>query len=128
MTTLWHVVLLIVLLVSLGNTPTNAKLSIDVGESIIKIQTMLSENVRYNCGSAGSFAGSSGSTSQIAVASSTNTECDVLRSSYNSVFLAHDVAYDQNHIFIFWQIRSDGLYHSWDEQSWVKRANWNPSF
>lgn len=40
-------------------------------------------------------------------------------------FSAYDSHYDQGHPNIYWMVKKDGLYHSWDNKSFVKKVGWN---
>ncbi|OAY28195.1 hypothetical protein MANES_15G049200v8 [Manihot esculenta] len=31
---------------------------------------------------------------------------------------------DQNHADVFWVVKEDGFYRSWDNKTWVKKAEW----
>jgi len=33
---------------------------------------------------------------------------------------------EKGHQRIFWSVRTDGVYHSWDSKAWDKRGNWVP--
>nr|XP_007142680.1 hypothetical protein PHAVU_007G007700g [Phaseolus vulgaris]ESW14674.1 hypothetical protein PHAVU_007G007700g [Phaseolus vulgaris] len=39
-------------------------------------------------------------------------------------FLAYDPSAEAGHQKIFWNIKEDGLYHSWDNNSWQKKKSW----
>lgn len=39
-------------------------------------------------------------------------------------FFAYDPSAEGNHQKIYWLIKEDGIYHSWDNSSWQKRKSW----
>ena len=39
-------------------------------------------------------------------------------------FFAYDPSAEGNHQKIYWLIKEDGIYHSWDNSSWEKRKSW----
>ncbi|KAK7357998.1 hypothetical protein VNO80_17302 [Phaseolus coccineus] len=39
-------------------------------------------------------------------------------------FFAYDPSAEGGHQKIFWNIKEDGLYHSWDNNSWQKKKSW----
>ncbi|KAI9126705.1 hypothetical protein K1719_002301 [Acacia pycnantha] len=41
-------------------------------------------------------------------------------------FLAFDPNVELGRHAIFWSVRSDGPYHSWDRSNWQKKASWQP--
>lgn len=43
---------------------------------------------------------------------------------YCASFLAYDPRQEGGHQRIFWLMKEDGVYHSWDNSSWQKRVNW----
>lgn len=44
-----------------------------------------------------------------------------LKASFN----AFDAQSDNNHV-VYWLVKKDGLFHSWDNASWEKKATWQP--
>ncbi|KAK4270634.1 hypothetical protein QN277_019417 [Acacia crassicarpa] len=41
-------------------------------------------------------------------------------------FVAFDPNVELGRHAIFWSVRSDGPYHSWDRSNWQKKASWQP--
>ncbi|CAJ1977748.1 unnamed protein product [Sphenostylis stenocarpa] len=39
-------------------------------------------------------------------------------------FLAYDPNTEGDHQKIYWMVKEDGIYHSWDNRSWQKRKGW----
>ncbi|AET02530.2 hypothetical protein MtrunA17_Chr8g0354451 [Medicago truncatula] len=51
----------------------------------------------------------------------------ICRASWNgssALFDGYDPQYDQGHAFVYWEVRQDGLYHSWDDKNFVKKGVW----
>jgi len=43
----------------------------------------------------------------------------------HATFNLYDPKVDGDHTRIYWSVRKDGVYHSWDNGSWVKKAFWS---
>ncbi|KAK7343257.1 hypothetical protein VNO77_11869 [Canavalia gladiata] len=50
--------------------------------------------------------------------------CDVYIGSRCLDFDLYNPKNEGNHQHIFWSVRNDGVYHSWDNLNWDKRAGW----
>ncbi|KAI4346064.1 hypothetical protein L6164_013146 [Bauhinia variegata] len=63
----------------------------------------------------------------------TDQECEFLYGGSNpgpiksaSLIVFDPNGADKGHIKVFWSVRMDGLYKSWDKINWVKKADWGP--
>ncbi|WJX25696.1 hypothetical protein P8452_14712 [Trifolium repens] len=121
------IALLVVLLFCLGNASTNVTLednqSLDGAGSTIYINTIIPA-VHYNCGPHGTYEGNPGSTVDLHVDFDYDTVCHASWRNLYGAFLARDVVYDQHNLFVYWLVKSDGFYHSWDNYTWIKRDEW----
>ncbi|GAU49394.1 hypothetical protein TSUD_366880 [Trifolium subterraneum] len=53
--------------------------------------------------------------------------CHASLNDSSTLFTAYDPKYDQGHPFVYWMVKQDGLYHSWDNKNFVKKGVWNVS-
>jgi hypothetical protein len=51
--------------------------------------------------------------------------CHAWLNNSSAMFTAYDPQYDQGHPFVYWVVKQDGIYHSWDNNNFVKKAVWN---
>jgi hypothetical protein len=114
MLTSHYVVLLIALILSLS-------LSCNAGLSVVYIRTSVGVHmVHFDCGASGTFTGAG----KIIVDYLADTVCLVTWKNLQGAFVARDAEYDVKKGIIYWLVKPDGFYHSWDNHSWEKRANW----
>lgn len=114
MLTSCYVTLFVVLMISLSNA------SIDVF-----IHTEVSLAVHYKCVPGEAFFGEFGSTHKFSVEPSKDSVCHVVWNNLEGTFVALEGAYDRNHNPVYWSVRHDGFYHSWDNQTYVKKETWS---
>jgi hypothetical protein len=127
MSTAHYFALFVVLLVSFCNAAsTDVNQTIDSSSAIV-IHTAVNTPVHYNCGPGETFVivDQSGATRTIGVNFDADTNCHATWNSLEGTFIARDVRYDRTHIFIYWSVRPDGFYHSWDEINYEKKFDWN---
>jgi hypothetical protein len=93
--------------------------------SAIVIHTAVGTPVHYNCGPGETFVDQPGATRAIGVNFDADAICHAAWNKLEGTFVARDVRYDGSHIFVYWSVRPDGFYHSWDEINYEKRFGWD---
>jgi hypothetical protein len=92
--------------------------------SAIVIRTAVDTPVHYECPGE-IFVEQPGSTRAIVGNSEADIVCHAAWNNLEGTFLARDKKYDGIHNFVYWSVRRDGFYHSWDNTNFEKKNGWN---
>ncbi|CAL0320639.1 unnamed protein product [Lupinus luteus] len=52
-------------------------------------------------------------------------DCTMVFGSVCARLFLYDPKIDAGHNGVYWSVRKDGVYRSWDNSKWDKRANWD---
>ncbi|KAK2451594.1 protein NSP-INTERACTING KINASE [Trifolium repens] len=88
------------------------------------IRTAVDKPVHYECPGE-TFVEQPGSAHVIAGNSEADIVCHAAWNNLEGTFLARDKKYDRSHNFVYWSVRRDGFYHSWDDTNYEKKYGWN---
>jgi hypothetical protein len=102
---------------------TVASQTID-SRSATMIRTPVDTPVHYECPGE-TFVEQPGSIHVIGVNSDADTVCHAAWNKLEGTFVARDFKNDRTHNFVYWSIRRDGFYHSWDDINYEKKVGWN---
>ena len=81
--------------------------------------------VSFDCGMPGTFQLAPNGHRQWTVPSDTQVDsCSATWGHSSASFSAYDASYDGGYVTVFWIVKLDGFYHSWDNFNWEKRASW----
>ncbi|KAK2451597.1 protein NSP-INTERACTING KINASE [Trifolium repens] len=90
----------------------------------ILIRTAVDKPVHYECPGE-IFVEQPGSARTIVGNSEADNVCHAAWNNLEGTFLARDKKYDRSHNFVYWSVRRDGFYHSWDDTNYEKKYGWN---
>jgi hypothetical protein len=108
---------------SLCNASTDVNGPID-SISATLIRTAVDKPVHYECPGE-TFVEQPGSAHVIAGNSEADIVCHAAWNNLEGTFIARDKKNDRSHNFVYWSIRRDGFYHSWDNTNYEKKYGWN---
>lgn len=80
--------------------------------------------VFFDCGVGGRFAQGPGKTHQWVVPLKKVESCHAQWGHSEATFNAFDAQSDLGHVTVYWLVKLDGFYRSWDNFNWGKRASW----
>lgn len=98
---------------------------IGIGISLSVALPPLGQWVLFNCGMAGTFRLPPIGNRQWIVPINMQVDyCNATWGRLRSSFSAYIANYDAGYVTVFWLIKPEGIYHSWDNLYWEERGSW----
>ncbi|OMO87480.1 Plant self-incompatibility S1 [Corchorus capsularis] len=105
--------------------PEDEKKPIATLQVINAIPKNESQPIRVNCDTNPGLKNiNAGEVYEWKVQEKTTYFCLALWDRFFASFEAFQPRKDGSHDQVFWLLKMDGLFHSWDNSTWVKAANW----